>query len=149
MFRSLLISKRRQVFGQADRYRAGVEKLQATADSVSEMQERLEALQPQLMQTSQETERMLVNIENQKKEADAARAVIKEEEKIAEKNAAEAKRISVLCEGDLKQVLPVLESAERAVKILNKNDIYEIKSMKSPPQGVKLVMEAVCILKGE
>ena len=31
---------------------------------------------------------------------------------------------------------------------MNKNDVYEIKSLKSPPQGVKLVMEAVCIMKG-
>jgi len=30
---------------------------------------------------------------------------------------------------------------------LTKNDISELKGMKSPPAGVKLVMEAVCIMK--
>lgn len=30
---------------------------------------------------------------------------------------------------------------------LSKNDITELKGMKSPPAGVKLVMEAVCIMK--
>jgi dynein heavy chain len=30
---------------------------------------------------------------------------------------------------------------------LTKNDISELKGMKSPPYAVKLVMEAVCIMK--
>ena len=31
---------------------------------------------------------------------------------------------------------------------MTKNDISEVKGMKAPPQPVRLVMEAVCILKG-
>ncbi len=38
------------------------------------------------------------------------------------------------CESQLKEVLPVLQEAENALSILNKTDVYEIKSMKSPPQ---------------
>ena len=30
----------------------------------------------------------------------------------------------------------------------HKQDITVVKTMKSPPSGVKLVMEAICILKG-
>jgi dynein heavy chain len=30
---------------------------------------------------------------------------------------------------------------------LNKNDVTEVKAMKSPPDGVRMVMEAVCIMK--
>lgn len=56
--------------------------------------------------------------------------------------------MSKICEEDLNQVLPTLKEAEGSLKILNKGDIYEIKSMANPPPGVKLVMEAVCILKG-
>ena len=35
----------------------------------------------------------------------------------------------------------------QALDTLTKNDITEVKGMKSPPAGVKLVLEAVCIMK--
>ena len=34
-----------------------------------------------------------------------------------------------------------------SLKSLNKNDVTEVKAMKSPPDGVRMVMEAVCIMK--
>ena len=52
------------------------------------------------------------------------------------------------CESDLAEAMPMLESALRALDTLTKNDVTEVKGMKSPPAGVKLVLEAVCILKG-
>ena len=42
----------------------------------------------------------------------------------------------------------MLEAALKALDTLTKNDVTEVKGMKSPPSGVKLVLEAVCILKG-
>eukprot|EP00959_Pyramimonas_sp_CCMP1952_P348178 7292936-Pyramimonas_sp.AAC.1 len=39
------------------------------------------------------------------------------------------------------------DGSTQALNTLTKNDITEVKSMKSPPSGVKLVMEAVCIMK--
>ena len=45
---------------------------------------------------------------------------------------------------DLDEALPALESAMAALQTLNKNDITEVKSMVRPPEGVKLVMEAIC-----
>lgn len=35
----------------------------------------------------------------------------------------------------------------QALNTLTKNDITEVKGMKSPPAGVKLVLEAVCIMR--
>ena len=34
-----------------------------------------------------------------------------------------------------------------SLKSLNRGDITEVKSMKTPPDGVKMVLEAVCIMK--
>jgi dynein heavy chain len=34
-----------------------------------------------------------------------------------------------------------------SLKSLNKNDVTEVKAMKNPPDGVKMVLEAVCIMK--
>ena len=35
----------------------------------------------------------------------------------------------------------------QSLKSLNRNDVTEVKAMKSPPDGVRMVMEAVCIMK--
>ena len=43
--------------------------------------------------------------------------------------------------------MPALKAAIAALKTLKQNDITVVKSMTNPPNGVKLVMEAVCILK--
>jgi len=42
----------------------------------------------------------------------------------------------------------MLEEAIKALDTLKPADITEVKGMKSPPKPVKLVMEAVCIMKG-
>ncbi|XP_044001574.1 dynein axonemal heavy chain 1-like [Aphidius gifuensis] len=52
-------------------------------------------------------------------------------------------------EKDLRQVKPMLHAAEASLKALNKNDIIEVKTMKRPPPGVVLVIEAVCIIPGK
>ena len=42
--------------------------------------------------------------------------------------------------------LPTLEAAEAALQDLNKHAITELKGLSNPPAGVKLVLEALCIL---
>ena len=51
------------------------------------------------------------------------------------------------CEEKLAVAMPALNAAIAALKTLKQNDITVVKSMTNPPNGVKLVMEAVCILK--
>lgn len=43
--------------------------------------------------------------------------------------------------------MPAMNAAIAALNTLKQNDITIVKSMANPPRGVKLVMEAVCILK--
>ena len=42
--------------------------------------------------------------------------------------------------------MPALENALSSLKNLTKADIVEVKSLKNPPEGVKMVMEATCIM---
>lgn len=61
--------------------------------------------------------------------------------------AAAAEEIRVECNADLELVMPILNMANTALNTLTTQDMQIVKTMKSPPAGVKLVMEAVCILK--
>lgn len=39
------------------------------------------------------------------------------------------------------------DAALASLKTLNKNDIVEVRALQRPPDGVKMVIDAVCIMK--
>ena len=43
--------------------------------------------------------------------------------------------------------MPAMNAAINALKTLEQKDITIVKNFTNPPYGVKIVMEAVCILK--
>ena len=65
------------------------------------------------------------------------------EEAVASEEAAKVKAIKDDCEEQLGEAMPMLQAAMEALNTLTKNDITEVKGMKSPPKPVKLVLEAV------
>ncbi|KAI1899406.1 hypothetical protein AGOR_G00061450 [Albula goreensis] len=147
-FKALLEKKRTEVMKLKRRYEVGLEKLQSAADQVATMQVELEALQPQLKVASKEVDEMMVVIERESVEVAKTEKVVKVDEAVANEQAMAAKAIKDECDADLAIALPILESALAALNTLTTQDITVVKSMKSPPAAVKIVMEAICILKG-
>ncbi|XP_048664162.1 dynein axonemal heavy chain 7 isoform X2 [Marmota marmota marmota] len=147
-FKLLLEKKRSEVMKMKKRYEVGLEKLDSAAAQVATMQYELEALQPQLKVASKEVDEMMVIIERESVEVAKTEKIVKADEIVANEQAMAAKAIKDECDADLAGALPILESALSALDTLTAQDITVVKSMKSPPAGVKLVMEAICILKG-
>uniref|UniRef100_A0A8C8BSX8 Dynein axonemal heavy chain 7 n=1 Tax=Otus sunia TaxID=257818 RepID=A0A8C8BSX8_9STRI len=147
-FKSLLEKKRTKVMKRKRRYEVGLEKLNSAASQVASMQPELEALQPQLREASKQVDEMMVIIQKESLEVSKTEKVVKADEAVANDQAMAAKAIKDECDADLAQAMPCLESALAALDTLTAQDITVVKSMKSPPAGVKLVMEAICILKG-
>jgi dynein heavy chain len=50
---------------------------------------------------------------------------------------------------ELDAALPALDAALASLKNLSRNDVVEVRSLQNPPSGVKLVMEAACIMFDE
>ncbi|KAH0621603.1 hypothetical protein JD844_023101 [Phrynosoma platyrhinos] len=130
------------------RYEVGLEKLDSAAAQVATMQMELEALQPQLRVASKQVDEMMIEIERESLEVAKTEKIVKADEEVANEQAMAAKAIKDECDADLAEAMPILESALAALDTLTAQDITVVKSMKSPPAGVKLVMEAICILKG-
>ncbi|XP_041433138.1 dynein heavy chain 7, axonemal isoform X2 [Xenopus laevis] len=147
-FKTLLQKKQTEVMKMKRRYEVGLEKLESASSQVATMQSELEALQPQLKVASKEVDEMMVVIERESIEVAKTEKIVKADEAVANEQAMAAKAIKDECDSDLAQALPILESALAALDTLTSQDITVVKSMKSPPAGVKLVMEAICILKG-
>ncbi|XP_072334730.1 dynein axonemal heavy chain 7 [Scyliorhinus torazame] len=147
-FQVLLETKRADVVKMKRRYEVGLEKLESAASQVATMQAELEALQPELIVASLAVDEMMIIIEKESIEVSRTEEIVKADELIANEQAMAAKAIKDECDADLAKALPVLESALAALDTLTTSDITVMKSMKSPPSGVKLVMETICILKG-
>ncbi|KAJ3210279.1 Dynein heavy chain 7, axonemal [Dinochytrium kinnereticum] len=146
-YKMLYNSKLEEISGVKRRYVGGLDKLQFAAEQVMQMQLDLSELQPQLKKTSEETTEMLMKIEKESVEVEATREIVSADEAVASEKAEQATAIKTDCEADLATALPMLNAALSALDTLKKNDIDLVKSMKNPPDGVKLVMEAVCVMK--
>lgn len=137
-----------QITSQQNRYEVGLEKLDFAAGQVAVMQEELHVLQPQLVAQSQLSDKLMIRIEQDTVNVEAKKEVVAADEALANEAAAAAQAIKDDCESDLAEATPALEAALAALNTLKPADITIVKSMKSPPAGVRLVMEAVCVLKG-
>eukprot|EP00746_Dinoflagellata_sp_MGD_P145028 gnl/MRDRNA2_/MRDRNA2_77702_c0_seq2.p1 gnl/MRDRNA2_/MRDRNA2_77702_c0~~gnl/MRDRNA2_/MRDRNA2_77702_c0_seq2.p1 ORF type:complete len:2303 (+),score=541.45 gnl/MRDRNA2_/MRDRNA2_77702_c0_seq2:266-6910(+) len=143
-FKTVLQSKRNEVSKGKNRYDVGLEKLLSTAEQVAKMQTELEELQPILKKTSAETAELMVTIEQKQKEAAVTQATVEKEEAVCNAQAEAARIIKEDCQADLDKALPALNSAIDALKSLKKNDITEVKNLKTPPEGVINVSKALC-----
>jgi Microtubule-binding stalk of dynein motor len=64
----------------------------------------------------------------------------------AQAKAAATRDIAADAQRDLDEALPALDAAVACLKDLKKADIDEVKSLGKPPYGVKLTMQATCIM---
>ena len=145
-YRRLLNEKRDEVQTMINRYEGGLAQIYEAEDSVAVMKTELIDLQPVLERTAVETEEIIKQVNLETVDADKVKASVAKDEAYAAEQAANAEAIKVECETELAAAIPVLESAIAALDTLTKEDITYMKAYKNPPEVVKLVMEAVCIL---
>ncbi|KAK9727720.1 ATP-binding dynein motor region [Popillia japonica] len=146
-FKTFLSKKRDEVLKGKRRYEVGVEKLISAGAEVSVMQASLEALQPQLIVAAAKVAETVKKVEAESAEAAAVEKVVLEDEAAANIQAEAAQAIKDECDANLAEAMPILNAALAALNTLTPADITIVKTMKNPPKGIKLVMEAVCILK--
>ncbi|GBP05920.1 Dynein heavy chain 7, axonemal [Eumeta japonica] len=146
-FKLLLGKKRREILSDEKRYTTGLGQLDIAAKSVAVLQEALEVLQPKLAAGAAAVAEITAKVEKEKEGVAEVEAVVLKDQAAADEQAREAQAIKDECDADLAEAMPILNAALAALDTLTPQDITFIKTMKSPPRGIKLVMEAICILK--
>lgn len=146
-FKQLLGNKREEILKAKRRYEVGLEKLDFAAGQVSIMQNDLQALQPKLIEAASSVQKVLQQVEKESEDVAQVERLVRIDEEQAMEQASAAQAIKKECDADLAEALPILNSALEALNTLTPADITVVKSMKTPPKGVKIVMEAVCVLK--
>ncbi|XP_073827136.1 dynein heavy chain at 36C [Musca autumnalis] len=146
-FKTLLNKKRASVMLNKNRYLTGISQLDIAAQQVGVMQEQLEALEPKIKAAAETVAIQVAKVTEDSKAAEEQREIVKRDEAVASEQAHLAQAIKDECDAKLGEALPILNEAMAALNTLTTADIAVVKTMKSPPVGVRIVMEAVCILK--
>eukprot|EP00606_Chrysophyceae_sp_TOSAG23-5_P001616 GSChrysophyteH2.ASY1.ANO1.110.1 assembled CDS len=149
LYMSMLKGLQDVVEVNSDRMKVGVTKLTETNDIVETLRGELEKLGPVLKEKGEAASAMLTQVAKDSAEANIVAETVGKEEAIVGKQAAETKAVADDAQKDLDRALPALESAIKALNSLTKADITEVKSFPNPPNAVRIVMEAICILLGE
>jgi len=146
-FKTLLAIKREEVQTAKKRLVIGLDKLESTEVEVDILKKQIIEMQPVLIQTSKEVSDMMEVIAKDKIEAGETQEIVSREEEIASTKAAECAEIKSSAERDLAEALPALDAAVAVLKNLKLSDLSEAAKYANPPGGVKLTMEAMCVLK--
>ncbi|CAD7932621.1 unnamed protein product [Amoebophrya sp. A25] len=145
-FSKVLDLKSQEVNTLIHRFQSGLDKLASAEEQVAVMEKELVELQPILEKTSVEVAEMMVVIQRDKKVAEETKEVVDKQAEAAEAQAAEAKEIKDDAQKDLDEALPALDAAVKCLQSLKLSHLQEVKALGSPPAGVKLTMEAMCIM---
>lgn len=148
LYTRLISKKQEEIVATRNRYLAGLEKLELAAEQVEQMKTTLTILKPQLELSAQQTVITMKEVENENVTVERATILVKQEEEIANKKAEIAGALRTECEAELAVAIPILEDAVVALNTLKPTDITLVKAMKNPPDTVKLVMAAVCVMLG-
>ena len=148
-FRSLLGEVRHQVLSEKQKFEIGYDQIIKTENSVEGMKQELIEEQPKLEEAQKETARKVEIVDKEKKEAEIKEEAFKEEEAVAKEAFEKAAEIKRECDASLAEVLPLLEKAKRDLDSLTNDEISKVKGSSNPPELVRKVMEAVCILLNE
>lgn len=147
-FESLIARKQKQILEAKMRYIGGLETLANAAAAIAIMQAELNALTPKLQLLAENSRKMMQEINKETIAASIAAEQVKKDEIVAGIQAEAAQALKQECEKELAKAIPILEEALHALDTLKPADITLVKSMKNPPQVIKLVMAAVCVMKG-
>ncbi|XP_035209359.1 dynein heavy chain 7, axonemal-like [Stegodyphus dumicola] len=146
-FKELLSTKQEEIKAAIQRYVRGLGQLEFFSETITGMQKDIEELQPKLVVAQKEAEEFIEKIKKESADVEKVKAFVNKDEEYASAQAQESSALKEECEADLAEALPALEAALAALDTLKPADITVVKSMKNPPNAVKVVLAAVCIMK--
>lgn len=129
------------------RYQSSLERLDELAKQVKTSQKQLETLEPQLKEVSEKVAQQATEVQSAIEMTEEQRERVKQDEIVSSEHSAVAADLSETCANIMSVALPMMQDAENSLHSLLPADVASIRTMKNPSIHVKIVMEAICILK--
>ncbi len=146
LFSSLLRERRSDVDFTRSKLQGGLDTLADAKHTIELLERDLKEKQPKLAVRQSEVSQMRKEIEQDRHDVAETKKVVERQEVEAQTKAQECKAIADEANAELRVGEIELEDSLECVKELNKADIDEVRSMKKPPTGVMLTMEAASIM---
>ncbi|KAI2606831.1 cytoplasmic dynein heavy chain [Hypoxylon fragiforme] len=140
--------KREDLEEQQRHLNVGLDKLRDTVEKVRDLRASLAEKKTQLEAKDAEANEKLQRMVADQREAEQRKNTSLEIQaalEIQEKEVASRKEVVL---NDLARAEPAVEEAKASVSNIKRQHLTEVRSMGSPPQGVRLAMESVCALLG-
>ncbi|CCW65070.1 unnamed protein product [Phytomonas sp. EM1] len=142
-FRTMLTKKCEDITEQRDKLANGMSKLEETKLTVSRMTESLKVQDAKLQEKSEEVSKATESIQVRQRIAEEQQTLVASEKVKIEQAKRAALADQTEAQADLDRAMPTLLEAQAALDKLDKSDINEVKSYKTPAAMVHTVMEAV------
>ncbi|XP_069340704.1 dynein axonemal heavy chain 14 isoform X1 [Eulemur rufifrons] len=145
-FAHILRSREEEMQVRRDRFCMGLSKILEATTLVTDMQEELLILAPQIEQKTKEIETLMEKLQQDSQVVEKVQMLVKQDEEIMEEEVRIVEDYAQKTASELKGVLPALDKAVVALNALDKADVAELRVYTRPPFLVLTVMNAVCIL---
>ena len=144
----LFHEKREDLEEQQRHLNVGLEKLRDTVDKVRDLRTSLAQKKVQLEKKDTEANEKLQRMVADQREAEQRKATSLKIQANLDKQEEEVAKRKEVVNADLAKAEPAVISAKESVGNIKRQQLTEVRSMASPPSGVKLALEAVCTLLG-
>jgi dynein heavy chain len=145
-FKTMLTKRIDQSLQDQNKYKVGLEKIANADKEVSIKRAELEELKPKLQESSEETDRIIINVQKGQIEADKTRAICEKEETECNRIKDAANKLKAECQIEVNKAEVILAQAAASLTKIKVADIDELKGMKAPTEAVKLLFQCLCIM---
>ncbi len=144
----LFNEKREDLEEQQRHLNVGLEKLKDTVDKVRDLRVSLAQKKGQLERKDAQANEKLQGMVADQREAEQRKATSLEIQGSLDKQEEEVAKRKEVVNADLARAEPAVLDAKEAVGNIKRQHLTEVRSMGSPPAGVRLALNAVCTLLG-